>query len=154
MQHKVFMNDEVFTKKGYSISTDKSLLNKDLIYDFLDKKSYWARGISLTQIETSIENSLCFGIYFKQEQVGFARVITDKSTFAYLADVFILHQERKKGLSKWLLQTIMNHHDLANLRRWMLATADAQNLYTQFGFELITHPERFMQIVTPYNTKK
>jgi N-acetylglutamate synthase-like GNAT family acetyltransferase len=147
---KLFINDKTFLDKGYLISTDKSLLNFDVIYNYLDKESYWAKGIPVEKLKTAIDNSLCFGIYSNNEQVGFARVITDKATFGYLADVFILPGFRNIGLSKWLMQTIMNHPELQGLRRWSLATADAQGLYSQFGFEAITYPERWMQIFTPY----
>ncbi len=144
------MNDEAFISKGFLISTDNTLLDIDLIYNYLDKDSYWGNGIPFDRLERSIKNSLCFGVYSNGEQVGFARVVSDKATFAYLADVFILPPYRKQGLSKWLVQTIMNHPDLQGLRRWSLATVDAHGLYAQFGFTEITHPERWMQIYTPY----
>ncbi|RYE19106.1 MAG: N-acetyltransferase, partial [Sphingobacteriaceae bacterium] len=129
MATKVIMNDDAFIKKGFLISTDKSLLDVDVIHHFLDNLSYWGKGVSRNSVATSIQNSLCFGIYQHQKQVGFARVITDLATFAYLCDVFILPEYRKSGLSKWLLQTIRNHPNLQNLRRWILATADAHGLY-------------------------
>ena len=147
---KVYMNDEAFINKGFSISTDNSLLDVDLVYNYLDKDSYWANGITFDKVERSVKNSLCFGVYFKGKQIGFARVVTDKAVFAYLADVFILPEYRKQGLSKWLVQTIMDHPDLQGLRRWSLATVDAHGLYAQFGFTEITNPERWMQIFTPY----
>jgi N-acetylglutamate synthase-like GNAT family acetyltransferase len=147
---KTFINDQSFLDKGYLISTDKSLLNFDVIYNYLDKESYWSQGIPIEKLKSAIANSMCFGVYHHNNQIGFARVITDNATFGYLADVFILPGFRKLGLSKWLMQTIMNHPDLQGLRRWSLATADAQGLYSQFGFEAITHPERWMQIFTPY----
>ncbi|MGY3212353.1 GNAT family N-acetyltransferase [Mucilaginibacter sp. HD30] len=147
---KVYMNDEVFIGKGFYISTDNSLLDINLIYNYLDEDSYWATGISFDKVERSIKNSLCFGVYLNEIQIGFARVITDKATFGYLADVFILPEFRKQGLSKWLVQTIMAHQDLQGLRRWSLATVDAHGLYAQFGFTEITNPERWMQIFTPY----
>jgi N-acetylglutamate synthase-like GNAT family acetyltransferase len=147
---KVFINDDAFIDKGYLISTDKSLLDFDVIYNYLDKQSYWAKGIPPQKLKSAIENSICFGVYHNKNQIGFARVITDKATFAYIADVFILPGFRKKGLSKWLMQTIMNFPDFADLRRWSLATADAQGLYSQFGFTQITRPERWMEIFTPY----
>lgn len=147
---KVYMNDETFISKGFSISTDNNLLDLGLIHHYLDKDSYWANGLPFEKLERSIKNSLCFGVYFQNKQIGFARVVTDKATFGYLADVFILPEFRKQGLSKWLVQTIMNHPDLQGLRRWSLATVDAQGLYAQFGFTEITNPERWMQIYTPY----
>ncbi len=97
-------------------------------------------------MEQSIEGSVCFGVYFKNEQVGFARVITDKATFGYLADVFILEPHRGKGLSKSLMQFIMTHSALQGLRRWMLITGDAHGLYKKFGFEVAQNPERIMAI--------
>jgi len=144
------MNDAAFIDKGFSISTDNNLLDIDLIYNYLDKDSYWANGIPFDKLERSIKNSLCFGVYFENKQIGFARVVTDKAVFAYLADVFILPEFRKQGLSKWLVQTIMDHPDLQGLRRWSLATVDAHGLYAQFGFTEITNPERWMQIFTPH----
>ncbi|PTQ94026.1 N-acetylglutamate synthase-like GNAT family acetyltransferase [Mucilaginibacter yixingensis] len=147
---KVIMNDAAFHKKGYQISTDRSLLDFEVIYQYLDKESYWAQGIPRERLQAAITNSMCFGIYFEQQQVGFARVITDKATFAYLADVFVLETHRKKGLSKWLVQTIVQHPDLQGLRRWSLATADAHGLYAQFGFTPITKADRWMEIFNPY----
>jgi N-acetylglutamate synthase-like GNAT family acetyltransferase len=147
------MNDATFLKKGFQISNDRSLLNFDLIYNYLANESYWAKEMPVEKLRLAIENSLCFGIYKNGEQVGFARVITDKATFAYLADVFVLPAYRGVGLSKWLMQTIMNHEELQGLRRWSLATADAQGLYKQFGFTEISNPERWMQIFTPYTVE-
>lgn len=147
---KVKMNDEVFRKKGFSIHTDAALLDINFIFHFLNQESYWAQGINKEKVERSISESLCFGVYHQREQIGFARIITDKSTFAYLADVFIIKTYRKQGLAKWLLQTIMAHPDLQNLRRWMLATADAHTLYEKFGFTQLNAPNRWMQKFTPY----
>jgi GNAT superfamily N-acetyltransferase len=147
---KVFINDEALQKKGFTISTDKNLLDFDTIYNYLDKDSYWAKGMPVEKLSAAIENSLCFGVYHDKAQAGFARIITDKATFAYLCDVFILPQFRGAGLSKWLMQTIKAHPELQGLRRWSLATADAQGLYSQFEFTQITHPERWMEIFTPY----
>lgn len=149
MASKVIMNDDAFLKKGFLISTDKTLLNVDLIHHFLDKISYWGKGVGLTTVQTSIQNSICFGVYHQQKQVGFARVITDQATFAYICDVFILPDYRKSGLSKWLMQTIKNHPNLQNLRRWSLATADAHGLYEQFGFTRIKNHDRWMEIFSP-----
>ncbi|WP_426587741.1 GNAT family N-acetyltransferase [Mucilaginibacter sp. R-33] len=146
----VIMNDEAFEKKGFMISTDKNLLNVDGIYDYLNNESYWAKGIPRQKLARAIENSMCFGIYLKNEQVGFARVVSDNATFAYICDVFILPGYRGIGLSKWLVQTIVKHPDLKGLRRWSLATKDAHNLYSQFGFSPISRPETWMEIFTPY----
>src|ERR1700743_2626786 len=131
---QVFMNDDVFLKKGYLISTDKSLLDFDLIVKYLNEDSYWAVGVGAERMKRAIENSMCFGVYKDGKQAGFTRVITDHATFAYICDVFVLPAYRKDGLAKWLMQTIMNHPDLQGLRRWSLATADAHGLYAQFGF--------------------
>jgi N-acetylglutamate synthase-like GNAT family acetyltransferase len=149
---QVFINDDTYIKQGFKISTDKDLLDIDVIYNYLDKESYWSQGIPLEKLKASVENSMCFGIYKDDKQVGFARVITDKATFAYLCDVFILTDHRGIGLSKWLLQTIKNHPELQGLRRWSLATVDAHTLYSQFGFTPLTNTERWMGIFTPYNT--
>jgi N-acetylglutamate synthase-like GNAT family acetyltransferase len=146
----VVMNDSYFTDKGFSISTDKGLLNFDVIYHYLDQESYWAKGIPAERLRRAIDNSMCFGVYHQKKQIGFARVITDKATFAYLADVFILDQYRKQGLSKWLMQTITQHPDLQGMRRWSLATADAHGLYAQFGFTTLTKPDRWMEVYQPY----
>lgn len=146
----VFMNDEVFIKKGFLISTDKTLLDVDVIYNYLNDDSYWAQGISREKLEKAIANSMCFGLYNDNKLAGFARVVTDNATFAYICDVFILPVFRKKGLSKWLMQTIVNHPELQGLRRWSLATADAHGLYSQFGFNQISKPENWMEIFTPY----
>lgn len=131
---------------NYLFSTDKSKLQIDVVHDYLSKKSYWAKNIPLELVKKSINNSLCFGVYFNAKQVGFARVITDTATFAYLADVFILETHRRKGLSKQLMRFILDNPDLKNLRRFMLATKDAQSLYKQFGFNQLAVPERVMEI--------
>jgi N-acetylglutamate synthase-like GNAT family acetyltransferase len=146
----VFMNDEVFIKRDFLISTDKTLLDVEVIYNYLNDDSYWAQGIPLEKLKKAIANSMCFGVYNNSKLVGFARVVTDNATFAYICDVFILPIYRKKGLSKWLMQTIVNHPELQGLRRWSLATADAQKLYSQFGFSQISKPENWMEIFTPY----
>lgn len=131
------------------ISTDRSRLDFELIHDFLRKQSYWAKNVPREIVERSIQNSLCFGIYRDTRQIAFARVISDFATFAYLADVFVLPEERGKGVSKFLVANILAHPQLQGLRRFFLATEDAQGLYAQFGFEPITHPERLMTIHRP-----
>jgi N-acetylglutamate synthase-like GNAT family acetyltransferase len=151
---KSIMNDAVFHKKGFTITTDNSLLDFDAIFAYLDGQSYWAQGITSERLKKAIDNSLCFGIYQQNKLAGFARVITDKATFAYLCDVFILPDYRGNGLSKWLVQTIINHPDLQGLRRWSLATLDAHGLYRQFGFTNISKPENWMEIFTPYPIQK
>jgi GNAT superfamily N-acetyltransferase len=135
-------------KKGdYHISTDPSLLDTDVIHSYLSLESYWAMNIPRETVERSIKNSLCFGVYHQQKQIGFTRVITDKATFAYLADVFILQEHRGKGLSKWLMETIHAYPELQGLRRWMLGTKDAHGLYKQFGWIPLDEEacRRFMQ---------
>src|SRR6476620_159244 len=149
----------IWVNKGFSISTNKEYLNVDLIHNFLNQEAYWSKGIPKETVKKSIENtSLNFGVYKGEigneviEQVGFARVITDLTTYAYLCDVFILTDYRKLGLSKWLMETIINHSELQGVRRFMLATNDAHSLYNQYGFEQIDTPELFMQKVhkAPY----
>lgn len=131
----------------YTISTDRTLLNVDMIHQYLTEESYWAAAIPYETVKRSIENSICFGVYNEEKQIGFARLITDKATFAYLADVFILTEHRGKGLSKWLMQTIQDHPELQGLRRWMLGTKDAHALYEQFGWTVLSEEirPRFMQ---------
>jgi GNAT superfamily N-acetyltransferase len=133
---------------GYEISTDPALLDVDVIHAFLTQ-SYWSPGIPRSVVERAIGNSLCFGLYRGTEQVGFARVVTDKATFAYLADVFILEAHRGKGLSKWLVQAVMAHEDLQGLRRFLLGTRDAHGLYKQFGFGELAYPSNMMEILKP-----
>jgi GNAT superfamily N-acetyltransferase len=131
----------------YAISTDKTFLDVGMIHTYLSKESYWADNIPFETVKRSIENSMCFGVYYEGKQIGFARLITDKATFAYLADVFILDEHRGKGLSKWLMQTIHDHPGLQGLRRWMLGTRDAHGLYEQFGWTVLSEEvrPRFMQ---------
>ena len=138
------MEKTEWIKDGYLVSTDKSKIDVETVHHFLSR-SYWAENIPLDVVRKSIENSLCFGIYHQKKLVGFARAISDFATFAYLADVFILPEERGKGLSKWLIGIILEHPQLQGLRRFTLATRDAHSLYAQFGFSLFDKPERWMQ---------
>ena len=131
----------------YEISTDAHRLNIEVIHNFLAEESYWSPGIPRSTVERAIQNSLCFGVYLRTEQVGFARVVTDRSTFALLADVFILSAHRGKGLSKWLMRCVIEHEDLQGLRRLLLLTSDAHGLYRQFGFKELGSPSRFMEIL-------
>jgi GNAT superfamily N-acetyltransferase len=126
-----------------TISTDKNKLNVTMIHDFLTN-SYWAEGRTLEQVKISIENSLCWGIYLDDEQIGFARVLTDGSVVAYLMDVFIIEKYRGNGYSKILLDEVLAHKDLQSIGKWVLATKDAHDIYKQFGFKGIENPERFM----------
>ena len=140
--------------RQYYISTDKLKLNLDLIHGFLTE-SYWAKGIPKSVVQKSIENSICFGAFEpKGQQVGFARVVTDKATFAYLADVFVLEAHRGQGISKLLMDAYVSHPDLQGLRRQMLATSDAHELYKKYGFEPINQPEILMQKHDPEVYKK
>ena len=135
-----------YQKGDYIIPTNKNKLQLNVIHKYLSEEAYWCKNIPFETVKKSIENSFCFGIFYKEKQIGFARVITDYATFAYLADVFILKSHRGKGLSKWLMQIIMQCPDLQGLRRWMLITGDAHGLYEKHaGFKLIGNPERFME---------
>jgi GNAT superfamily N-acetyltransferase len=108
-------------------------------------RSYWAEGIDESTVRRSIAGSLCFGIFRSGQQVGFARVVTDRATFAYLADVFVIDELKGRGLSKWLMQVIVDHPELQGLRRWLLATRDAHELYRKYGFTELAAPGRFME---------
>lgn len=147
------MNNKFYqqSKDDLLISTDPSLIQIESVHNYLTKESYWAEKIPRTTVERAIENSLCFGVYRNIEQIGFARVISDKATFAYLADVFILPFEHGKGLGKWLMQVIHEHPELQGLRRWLLTTKDAHGLYEQFGWQPITDDlrNRLMTINKP-----
>jgi len=121
-------------------------LDLETIHRFLSEEAYWAKNRTLDQTRTAIENSICFGVYEGERQIGFARVVTDKATFAYLGDVFILEEFRGRGLSKWLMETIVSHPEIQGLRRWVLATRDAHGLYEQFGFTELKFPERWMEL--------
>lgn len=136
----------------YAISDDPARLDLDAVHRYLSTESYWAKGLPREVLERSVEGSLCFGIYLENgergragEQVGFARVITDRATFAWLADVFVLPAHRGLGLSKRLLETILAHPDLQDLRRFLLATADAHGLYRQFGWREPARPQSLME---------
>jgi N-acetylglutamate synthase-like GNAT family acetyltransferase len=140
--------EQEWQRGDYVISTDKTRLDLEVIHHFLTT-SYWAKDISLEKMKRALENSLVFGIYRADQQVGFARLVTDYATFAYLDDVFILEPFRGQGLSIWLLDVIQAHPDVQGLRRWLLLTADAQGLYQKVGFTAPQRPERFMEIVVP-----
>ncbi|MBI5350156.1 MAG: GNAT family N-acetyltransferase [Chloroflexi bacterium] len=157
-------------KDNFLISTDPSKIDLDAVHAYL-VRSYWAEGIPREVVERSIKGSLCFGVYMESEvsdfgqrqetlhskplkQIGFARVITDRATYAYIGDLYILEEYRGKGLSKWLMSCIKAHPDLQDLRRWALATRDAHGLYKQFGFAELKAPERWMEITNPGIYKK
>jgi GNAT superfamily N-acetyltransferase len=152
------MNYEV-EKNNYIISTDKSKIDIVYVHEFLSQ-SYWSPGVDISVVKKAMKGSLCFGIYnndnqsFADRQIGYARMITDKATFAYLADVFIDENYRSKGLGKWLIEMILAHPELKGLRRILLATKDAHKLYEQCGFTPINNPERYMVYnPTGYKTK-
>lgn len=130
----------------YCISTDRARLDLDVIHAGLDR-SYWAAGIPREVVVRSIAGSLCFGLYHAGRQVGFARVISDGATFAYLSDVFLLESHRGRGIGQWFIRTILAHPDLQGLRRWLLATRDAHELYRKFGFRELEQPGIYMEIV-------
>lgn len=134
----------LWSQGDFEISTDPARIDAALVYKFLTG-SYWAKGIPAETVKKSIENSICFGVYFGRQQIGFARVISDLATFAYLADVFIVPDYRGRGLSRWLMECIVSHPDLQGLRRWMLATQDVHGLYARFGFTPVKNPERWME---------
>jgi GNAT superfamily N-acetyltransferase len=129
----------------YFISTQKEKINIEFVHQYLFNESYWAKNISMDLVKTSIENSVCFSVFYKEEPVGFARVITDKATFGYIADVFITESHRGKGLSKWLMQTILDNEELQGFRGWMLGTKDAHGLYEKFGFKPTNDTTRIMR---------
>lgn len=132
----------------YTISTDKSRLDLDLIHQFLSS-CYWAAGIPREVVQRSIENALCFGVFHGSQQVGFARVITDYATYAYIGDVFIVEPHRRRGLAKRLMKAIMEHAQLQGLRRWSLVTNDTHGLYQKFGFTPLANPQKYMELSNP-----
>ena len=140
------LNDRSYYKDGFCISTDKARLDINAIHHFLSTQAYWSLNIPLSRVEKAIEFSLTFGLYCKERQIGFARIISDYSTMAYLADVYVLPEFRGRGLSKWLMQTIMAYPELQGLRRWILSTADAHGLYKQSGWLPVAYPERWMEV--------
>lgn len=133
----------------FEISDDRSRLDINLIHVYLSTESYWAIGRDVETVKRSIKNSLSFGLYKAGDQIGFARVLTDYATFAWIADVFILKEHRGKGLSKWLMEVILGHPDLQGFRRWVLATKDAHELYRKYGFMELKRPERWMERPDP-----
>lgn len=140
---------EEWQKGEFRISTDRGRLDVEVIHDFLSRKSYWAQGRELAVVKRGIENSLNFGVYRQDQQIGFARVVTDYATFAWLADVFVLEEHRGQGLGKWLVEVILSHPRLQGFRRWALATKDAHELYRNFGFHELMRPERWMERPDP-----
>ncbi len=142
-------NHVEYQKDGFVISTDPARLDIDLIFGFLTQ-TYWASKRTRDVLERGIQNSFCFGLYGpEKQQVGFARVISDRATYGYLADVFILEPYRGRGLATWLLRTILEHPELCTLSRWSLATRDAHRLYRSLGFTDLLRPERYMEFIVP-----
>jgi GNAT superfamily N-acetyltransferase len=133
-----------WTRGEFEITTDPARIDLKAVHAFLTT-SYWAAGIPLETVKLSIRNSLCFSVYSCNRQVGFARVVTDRATFAYLGDVFVLPEYRGQSLSKWMMECITAHPELQGLRRWSLLTRDAHGLYRQFGFTELKSPERWME---------
>ena len=136
-------------RDNFTISTDPARLDKDSIVDFLTR-AYWAKGRPRERTERALANSLVFGVYDREKQVGLARVVSDYAVFAYLCDVFIHEDYRAHGLGKWLMETVMSHPDLQGLRRWTLATRDAHGLYRQFGWEDLNNPDSWMELFHPF----
>ena len=139
----------LWQRNEYEISDDRLRLDLKLIHKYLSTESYWATGRDAKTVERSIQNSLPFGVYKNGKQVGFARVLTDYATFAWIADVFVLAEHRGQGLSKWLMEVILAHPDLQGFRRWVLATKDAHELYRKYGFQGLKRPERWMERPDP-----
>ena len=133
-------------QESIMISTDPSLLNLDIIHDYLCNHSYWAKNRPIETIRNSIKHSLCFGVYKQNTQIGFARVITDYSVFAFILDVFILECHQGQGIGKLLIQSIMAHPDLQGKLLWSLATKDAHDLYKKYGFNELSNPSLWMQL--------
>lgn len=135
----------IYKKEAYSITTDVDKLDIGMIHKYLSEESYWAQNIPVRLVQESIQNSLNFGLFHGTTQIGFARVITDKTTMAYLCDVFIIAFYQKKGLSSWLMEVIMNHYELQGLRLWFLLTSSADWLYEKHGFVQPIQPELYME---------
>jgi GNAT superfamily N-acetyltransferase len=137
-----------YRKGEFTVSTDRELIDLDLVHGFLTE-SYWAKGVPRDIVARSIENSLCFGVYSEGKQVGFARVVTDYATYAYVGDVFLLEPSRGRGLGKWMMECVVQHPRLQGLRRWSLVTSDAHALYSQVGFTPLKKPQNYMEIHRP-----
>jgi GNAT superfamily N-acetyltransferase len=138
-----------WVREHFTVTTDPARMDLSVVAGFLSS-SYWAAGIAVERVARSVANSLCFSLLEGQRQVGFARVISDYTTVAYLGDVFILPSHRGQGLSKWLVECVIAHPELQGLRRWLLATRDAHGLYRQYGFEPLANPQLFMERHDPH----
>ena len=137
-----------WVRDTFTVTSDPAKLDRTVIAEFL-ASSYWAKGIPAATVEKSLERSLCFTLLDGERQIGFARVISDQATIAYLGDVFVLPEYRGKGLAKWLIECVVSHPELQGLRRWILATRDAHGLYERFGFTPLKRPEIFMELHNP-----
>lgn len=137
-----------WTRGAFTLSTDQARLDVDVVHGYL-ARSYWAGAIPREVVERSIDGSMCFGLYEGAAQVGFTRVVTDCATFAWVCDVFVLESHRGRGLSKWMIECVRATPELQGLRRWLLATRDAHELYRRFGFEALAAPQRWMEIADP-----
>jgi GNAT superfamily N-acetyltransferase len=135
-------------RDGYTVSTDPGRLDLGAVHRFLSA-SYWSPGLPLDVLTRAVAGSVCFGLYCGPEQVGFARVITDRATFAYLCDVYVLEAHRGRGLGRWLMEVVVGHPSLQGLRRFVLVTRDAHGLYEQFGFRPLARPEGYMEVHRP-----
>jgi ribosomal protein S18 acetylase RimI-like enzyme len=142
------LNIEHYERVPYVISTDPARLDVSAVHAFLSN-SYWADGIPIDLVRRSLEASLCFGLYSRDGQIGLVRVITDRATYAYLCDVYVLPDYERQGLGRWLMQCVLGSPQLQGLRRWMLVTRDAHRLYERAGFRVAANPERIMEIARP-----
>jgi len=133
----------------FQVTTDQERLDLAMIHGFLAEHSEWARAIPRPALEKSVRNSLCFGVFHEDKQIGLARIISDYSTIAYLGDVFVVPEYRGQGLAKWLMECVLSHPELQNLRRWVLVTEDAHGLYRKYGFTQLARPEGFMELHNP-----
>ncbi len=140
---------EIARRGEFFVSTDPGLLDLALMHDFLSRRSYWSPGLPMDVLRRAVAGSLCFGLYEGRRQVGFARMVTDRATFAWLCDVFVLEEYRGRGLSKWLMECVLAHPDLQGLRRIVLGTRDAHGLYSRYGFKSLADPTRFLEIWNP-----
>jgi GNAT superfamily N-acetyltransferase len=140
------MSYRAYYKDGFCISTEKARLDLKAIHHFLSTQAYWSLNIPYSRVEEAVAHSLNFGLYYKEQQIGFARVVSDFSCIAYLGDVYVLPEFRGQGLSKWLMKTIMEYPELQGLRRWILSTVDAHGLYKQSGWAPVAYPERWMEV--------
>ena len=147
------MQHGIFKKGAYTITTNTDDLDIKMIHQYLSEESYWSKGIPLETVAKSIKNSLNFGVYTETQQIGFARVITDKATMAYLCDVFIIKEFQKKGLSSWLMEIIMEYSELQGLKRWILLTSSADWLYEKHGFSALEQPAIYMEKWNKINYK-